>query len=339
MTAIVAIAKGIGIFLLVLLALALFVLLSVLFVPVRYRAEGEYREGFRAIAEASWFFHLIRLRASWDGGFSCSLRAAGIPLYSRTETGEGESPPPGENRRETGRPEGESPPGAVPESGEERREGGRTADVGPEPKPDVGPEPDAKPDMKPDAKPDIAPDARQEPPRDPDAAGDGRKGGAGKRRRKPGTFRLFRQKIRGARQRFAEKWKDAERAKERLLQYRDLLCREDSQRALSRAAGEGRRLLSHCLPRSGLIRIAVGTEDPAITGGLLALQGMLYPLICDRIVILPDFETPRLEGTFSLGGRIRACAVCYCLLRVLLNRDCRLLLARLRKKEEARLER
>ena len=42
MTVILAIAKGIGIFLLILLAILVLALLSVLFVPVRYRAEGEY---------------------------------------------------------------------------------------------------------------------------------------------------------------------------------------------------------------------------------------------------------------------------------------------------------
>ena len=46
MTAVLAIAKGIGIFLLVLLTLLILVLLAALLVPVRYQAEGEHRCGF-----------------------------------------------------------------------------------------------------------------------------------------------------------------------------------------------------------------------------------------------------------------------------------------------------
>ena len=81
MTAVLAIAKGIGIFLLVLLTLLILVLLAALFVPVRYRAEGEYRDGFWARASAAWFFGLVRLNLSLDNEFSASVRAAGILLY------------------------------------------------------------------------------------------------------------------------------------------------------------------------------------------------------------------------------------------------------------------
>ena len=81
MTPVLAIAKGIGIFLLVLLTLLILVLLAALFVPVRYRAEGEYRDGFWARASAAWFFGLVRLNLSLDNEFSASVRAAGILLY------------------------------------------------------------------------------------------------------------------------------------------------------------------------------------------------------------------------------------------------------------------
>ena len=88
MTVILAIAKGIGIFLLILLAILVLALLSVLVVPVRYRAEGEYLEEFRARASVTWFFRLICLSVSWNGGFSYMIRVAGIPLHPQKKGGE-----------------------------------------------------------------------------------------------------------------------------------------------------------------------------------------------------------------------------------------------------------
>ena len=294
MTVILAIAKGIGIFLLILLAILVLALLSVLFVPVRYRAEGEYLEEFRARASVTWFFRLICLSVSWNGGFSYMIRVAGIPLHPPKKGGEND--PEGID----GEPRG---------SGTERPEERESAGTGPEET----------------VRGTGIPEGRSDRKRTFDGGAKIRRGGRN----------ALLQKVCRIRNRFLEKRADAERAKERFLWYWNLLQREDSRRALSRAGGELKRLLSHCLPKKGLIRATAGAEDPAVTGGLLALQGVLYPLICDRILILPDFETSRLEGTFWMKGRIRACVVCYCVLRVILNRECRLLLARLRKKEEA----
>ena len=296
MTAVLAIAKGIGIFLLVLLTLLILVLLAALFVPVSYRAEGEYRDGFWARASAAWFFGLVRLNLSLDNEFSASVRAAGILLYPPRAKKAGEKE---ENTEETKE---------VPKREEETGTGDFS-----------GPSDDFGPMDRFEAQ-------------DPDPFETVDKKTAGKTSSKRGP--LLR-KIRRLKDRFREKRTDAERIKSRLLWYWRLLEREDSRRALNRVGGEFRRLLSHCLPQKGMVCVTAGARDPAVTGGLLALEGMLYPLLCGRIVILPDFETPRLEGTFWVKGRIQACVVCYCILRVVLNRECRLLLARLRKKEEA----
>ena len=54
--------KVIGITLLIILGLVLFILLLVLFVPVRYSGKGSYQDGlFTAKLRASWLLHLISL--------------------------------------------------------------------------------------------------------------------------------------------------------------------------------------------------------------------------------------------------------------------------------------
>ena len=47
-------------------------------------------------------------------------------------------------------------------------------------------------------------------------------------------------------------------------------------------------------------------EDPAATGQILSIYGILYPLIGDSITVIPDFEKPVMEGSFRFKGKITA---------------------------------
>ena len=56
------------------LGLILFVLFSVLLVPVRYRAEGSIYEHLKGSASASWFMRLISIKVSYDGEAQMDFR-------------------------------------------------------------------------------------------------------------------------------------------------------------------------------------------------------------------------------------------------------------------------
>ena len=71
---VLGILKLIGILILIVLGLVLAVIFSVLFVPVRYRAEGSCYESFKGKASVSWFFHLISLKAFYDGELHVDFR-------------------------------------------------------------------------------------------------------------------------------------------------------------------------------------------------------------------------------------------------------------------------
>lgn len=79
------ILKIIGICLLVLIGILLFLVLSVIFIPVRYRisGKGEFPEKNELEADAvfSWFLHLIHCRIKYDSeGLLLKIRVFGIPL-------------------------------------------------------------------------------------------------------------------------------------------------------------------------------------------------------------------------------------------------------------------
>lgn len=77
----------------------------------------------------------------------------------------------------------------------------------------------------------------------------------------------------------------------------------------------------------------VGMEDPAATGEILAVCGMLYPLIGPNIRVVGDFECEkmRIEGRLYLRGRIRAFTFLRIAIRIYFNRNIKQLIKILKK--------
>lgn len=78
---ILLILKILGILLLVLLGIILAVLVLVLFVPIRYRMQGEYEKSPRGRAAVSWLFHLLSVRFVYDGQASLTVKVLGFRLF------------------------------------------------------------------------------------------------------------------------------------------------------------------------------------------------------------------------------------------------------------------
>ena len=74
--------KIIGIVLLSLLGLLLVLLLIVLFVPVRYRIKGYYKEEFVCHLKATWLLHLVSLTLDFDKEVLTSFRIFGMDISS-----------------------------------------------------------------------------------------------------------------------------------------------------------------------------------------------------------------------------------------------------------------
>jgi len=74
------ILKIIGITLLIILALLIVILLGVLFVPIRYKVNGAYKESFRLQAKITWAFPIISVKALFDEELSLAVRILGIKL-------------------------------------------------------------------------------------------------------------------------------------------------------------------------------------------------------------------------------------------------------------------
>lgn len=306
MTILLMILKVIGIILLVILGILLFGALLILFVPVRYQAQGTYQDSFRAKGQATWLLHLLSVRFSFEDGFHYSVKIAGIPFL------------PGREKKPDADAGQKKAPDAAPAV--------KTAEAK---APD---ETAAKRQEETGTKEPQAPDGEG----GQDAAPTGQEEDSGA---DAGFLEKLLQKIYAIFRKNREKYEaicaKIKQIKNKLSHYVRILKREETKALLRLIVGQLSGIIRHVLPRKLDVRLRIGTGDPASTGRILALQGMLYPVIRDKVAVIPDFEEKHLEGTFYMKGRITAFVVLVCALRVIINKNFRQLIRILRKKEEA----
>ena len=94
------------------------------------------------------------------------------------------------------------------------------------------------------------------------------------------------------------------------------------------------RIIKNIRPQKCDIRLALGTGDPASTGQILALYGMMYPFIGNNVFIDADFENKIAEGKFLIKGRVTLMILLISAFRIYRDKNIRHLL-RLLKREEA----
>lgn len=82
-----------------------------------------------------------------------------------------------------------------------------------------------------------------------------------------------------------------------------------------------KKMWKHVRPRKLQGSIHFGLEDPATTGQVLGVVGMLYPVYRNHFVIAPDFEQQIFEGKIYAKGRVQIGRMTFLLLRFMLTRD------------------
>lgn len=86
-------------------------------------------------------------------------------------------------------------------------------------------------------------------------------------------------------------------------------------------------------PKKCSIQIKAGTGDPAGTGQMLAIYGMLYPFCGNYLNLEPDFDHLTFEGDALIRGRVKIIVVLIVLIRLYRDRNLRKLLKLIHKEE------
>ena len=274
---ILTVLKVIGIFLLAVLGLVLFFLLSALFVPVCYRMWGKRTATvLEGKASVSWLFGLIRLSVGYvDSQSKLELYLFGIPLLAlkdRINRWRKKRRKPGKRMRQ-GKSSDTKP-------ADQMRKDNQAVQVK---------EPAEKP-----VQDQVDSDSTEQ---------------------EPDTAAVIFQKIKEI---LLKIWRFPGRVLERIrksrLTFRQFcdkikkwyrfLQMDDTKQALLFLKGKGFLVLRHMLPVKIQGNLHFGFEDPSITGQVLAVAGMVYPLYGKTFRIIPDFEQQVLEGEVNLKGRV-----------------------------------
>ncbi len=115
--------------------------------------------------------------------------------------------------------------------------------------------------------------------------------------------------------------------------YREVLESDSFKRSLELSKRELGYVFRKLKPDKFEADLSVGMDDPAATGQILAIYGMLYPLIGQHVRLVGDFacEGTHIEGKLYIQGRIRAYTFLRVLIRVYRNKDIRRLIKLLKK--------
>ena len=96
---------------------------------------------------------------------------------------------------------------------------------------------------------------------------------------------------------------------------------------------EVKYLFGKIRPKRFRVTGTFGFNDPATTGRILMVLGILYPIIGNNIDVTPDFEKEVLEGSILLKGRLSLYFIIVIAIRVFFNKDIRRLYKRLKMEE------
>ncbi|SHM23461.1 Protein of unknown function [Anaerosporobacter mobilis DSM 15930] len=115
---------------------------------------------------------------------------------------------------------------------------------------------------------------------------------------------------------------------------KEFLAIEDNRKGIGRVYAGLKKTLKHILPYKvkGVVRI--GLDDPCSTGYLLGALSMAYPIYADKIQIIPDFQEEVLEGQVDAKGRIRAFILLIIGIKLILNDNFKTLLKNVKELKE-----
>ena len=347
MTVLLTILKGIGWILLGILGLILLTVLTVLLVPIRYRADGVWKEEKYIRGRVTWLLHLLSLRVTYEKELLLEVRVAGFLIYPKKERS-------GKKKKavqEADAEEGTSAAGvALPDEIDDTEVSGSAAaevnDVEPQ-SADPNDESAARSDGEASATKDAAPGASETQSQEAEASKAQKTGSPDADKTQAAdsdtvfdqSTGSFFEKLSGKFSKIADRLRGMQHKTDQLKQqavyYKKIWDQPQTRQAIRVGFYELGRILKHVQPQKFEVVGIVGTGDPASVGQILAVQGMLYPWHKGNIRLEPDFEEKHIEGELHLKGRIRLGTLGICGLRILLNKNVRRLIRILRKKEEA----
>lgn len=329
--------KFIGILVLLLAGLFLLILL----VPIRYRLCGKAgpEETF-VKGRVSWLCSLVRISFDWQGSgdVSCRLRILGISVFpgkkkEREDIPKAVSPEAvDEPVSETAKAEADSfserakaeIEKTISEMAEPVREENLSQRAGEEIEKILSGAAEAGEISEDETKDDEEESVKNRPAADEETAENVRPeiGGEEREESEEKTSRADSEETKPDAEEKAAEGK-LRSIPHKIRQVKVFLQKEEHQAAFTKIRRELKRIVRHLLPTRLRIRGIFGFSDPALTGKVLGVFGLLLPLYREAVQVTPDFTCSRLEGEVFLKGRVRLGTLGASAVRLLLDKNIR----------------
>ncbi len=347
--------KIIGIILLILLGIVLLLVICSLFLPMRYRVEvtrteGEGEPPVRIKGKITWFLHILNVRIRYPAETIVLARVFFIPVYTIPKKEKQKKHKAKDKKRENQEVKAESEEAFSDQ--EEETDSVETAPSGQEEKENAGAaSPETRENIAENKKAqqaltDQTAKKAEEQSGIPHVTIKGTKASQEETEEKIplkdrirllweflkkiiSQIRNLFQNIQYTIQNICDKIKSV---LENIQYYREVIESDIFRQSFSLCKGELIYLLKKLKPDKLKADFIVGMDDPAATGEILAIYGMLYPMIGSDINVAGDFENKRIEGLFVVKGHMNVYTFLKIAVKLYFNKDIKKLI-RLLKKE------
>lgn len=117
--------------------------------------------------------------------------------------------------------------------------------------------------------------------------------------------------------------------------WKELIQHPRVKAGIAHIKKEAKLLLRHVFPRKTEGYVTFGSEDPSVTGSVLAVLGMTMPLHKNCVEIRPVFESRNLlEGKVKIKGRIYGIIPLVILIRLYFDKNIKYIISRWKNKED-----
>lgn len=305
---ILLILKIIGITLLAVLGLILLIVALVLFVPVFYKVRIVHNpEKTQVKVRASFLFPLLLVTFEYLKKMSYKVRIFGFALL--------DSDKPKKKKPEKEKPKKEKKP-KKKKNQKKKTAAEATATL-----------PEEAPAAKTAAEPEPEEASRaqqQEPLSEQPSEADN----------KQGFFEKIRCKIQKIRETISNIVKKIKTLLHRKDEVQRILAKPETKQAVKFAWKELKHLLKHVLPRKIKGYVAFGADNPATTGQVLGVLGVMYARTGQLLEIRPNFAEKQLECDVELKGRVQVFTLLVIVVKVFLNQELRQLIDEFKKVKE-----
>jgi hypothetical protein len=303
------ILKILGIVALVILGILLAVLILVLFVPIRYKAKGDF-EGKNVDIDAniSWLFSFIHFKARYKylEPFHMKLKVLGISVYDNLKEKKIKKPKKAKKEKKV--------------------------------KIDKSDKPKTENDVK------IVQNESQNSDNivktEPKVLNeyDENKNEEKVEKKTLGIFGKISGVFKNIKFTFEKICDSIKKVKGDIGYYVKLLNLESTKAAFELCKEQVFKILKLICPRKFQVNLHLGFDDPSTMGEVLAIWGMLYPLHMGRIDIRPEFDTSVMEGNFNIKGKICIVSIIKAACIIYFNRNVKLFIKHLKRRNNNNME-